>query len=77
MAMIAIPMVSFADDDIIMGDINNDGVLNFSDIPYLIELISSHVTIFDEDYQYEADFNADDCIDELDIPGFIDALAGV
>jgi len=50
------------------GDINLDGVVDFSDIPPFIALLSSG------DYQAEADLNFDDVVDFSDIAPFIFVL---
>ena len=52
----------------LLGDINLDGVVDFSDIPPFIELLSSG------DYHAEADLNFDAVVDFSDIPPFIFVL---
>ena len=50
------------------GDVNQDGVVNFSDIPSFISILKSR------DFLDEADINGDGVVDFADIPFFIDLL---
>ena len=51
-----------------LGDCNQDGVVDFSDIPAFIEVLSSG------SFLYEADCNEDGVVDFADIPAFIQIL---
>ena len=51
-----------------LGDVNLDGVVDFSDIPPFIAVLSSGI------YHAEADLNVDAVVDFSDIPPFIDVL---
>ena len=53
---------------ILLGDVNLDGVVNFSDIPPFISLL------INEEFQTEADCNGSGDVDFSDIPSFIDIL---
>ena len=53
---------------ILLGDVNLDGVVNFSDIPAFIALLQSG------EFQAEADCNGSGDVDFSDIPFFIDIL---
>ena len=53
---------------ILLGDVNLDGVVNFSDIPAFIALLQSG------EFQAEADCNGSGDVDFSDIPLFIDIL---
>ena len=57
-----------ATPEIILGDVNQDGVVNFADIdPFINVLISGG-------FQEEADANQDGVVNFSDIPAFIAAL---
>ena len=56
--------------DVILGDVNIDGVVDFSDIGPFIRLLSTG------SFLLEADINGDGMIDFSDIGGFISLLAG-
>ncbi len=51
-----------------LGDVNLDGMVDFSDIPAFITLLQSGI------YQAEADINFDGVVDFSDIPPFINVL---
>ena len=53
----------------LIGDVNQDGVINFLDIGPFISLLASN------DYLEEADINVDEVVDFLDIQPFIDVLS--
>ena len=53
---------------ILLGDVNLDGVVNFADIPPFIELLISG------EIQAEADTNEDGVVSFADIPPFIELL---
>ena len=55
--------------EIILGDVNRDGVVNFSDIPSFIESLA-----FAAIFVVEADVNQDGSVDFGDIPRFIEIL---
>jgi len=52
----------------VLGDVNLDGVISFSDIPPFILLLIA------DDFQAEADTNQNGQVDFADIPPFIDLL---
>ncbi len=52
------------------GDVNQDGVIDFGDIPAFIAVLQSGV------FNAQADCNQDSNVDFADIPFFIDILAG-
>ena len=56
--------------DVVLGDVNQDGIVNFFDIAPFIDLLAG------EDFQAEADTNGDGTVNFFDIPPFIDILAG-
>ena len=53
---------------VLKGDVNQDGIVNFLDIPPFIAALQSGV------FQAEADVNCDTVVNFLDIPAFIAAL---
>ena len=55
---------------VLIGDVNQDGVVNFSDIPSFVEVLISGV------YLQEADCNLDGAVTFSDIPPFIAILIG-
>ncbi len=64
----ASPTLGFFEDDFLLGDVNQDGVMDFSDIPSFISILQSGI------YLDEADINGDGVVDFSDIPFFIDLL---
>jgi hypothetical protein len=52
----------------LLGDVNQDGMFDFSDIPSFITVLQGGV------YLEEADINGDGVVDFADIPCFIDLL---
>ena len=56
--------------DIELGDVNQDGVVNFSDIPPFIQVLQAG------DFQIEADVDQNGEVNFSDIPSFIDVLIG-
>ena len=55
--------------DLLMGDVNQDGTVNFFDISPFIEVLA------DSEYQFEADLNCDEVVDFFDISPFIMLLS--
>jgi len=56
--------------EVLKGDVNLNGVVNFQDIPpFISELIEG-------DYQLEADCDCNDVVNFMDIPVFISILIG-
>jgi len=55
---------------LILGDVNLDGVVDFSDIPPFIAVLKAG------SFQAEADCNKSGAVDFSDIPPFIDILSG-
>jgi len=53
---------------VLLGDVNRDGVIDFSDITPFIDVLIAGV------FQEEADTNGDGAVDFSDIPSFIDLL---
>ena len=53
---------------VLLGDCNLDGVVDFSDIPSMIEVLTSG------DFLEQADCNQDTVVDFSDIPSFIEIL---
>lgn len=56
---------SFVPLEILLGDVNQDGVVNFADIPNFILILQASV------YVDEADVNQDSVVDFSDIGAFI------
>ena len=54
----------------VLGDVNQDGVVDFADIPVFIELLQSQTG----SSLPEADCNQDGVLDFADIPAFIEIL---
>jgi len=54
--------------DVVLGDVDQNGVVDFADIPPFIELLVSR------EFQAEADTNEDGVVDFSDIPPFIAIL---
>ena len=59
---------AFEFETILRGDVNGDGVVNFSDIPFFIDILRTG------GFQEEADTNGDGVVNFSDIPAFIDLL---
>ena len=55
-------------DDFLLGDVNQDGVVDFSDIPSFISVLQAG------DFLDEADINGDGVVDFSDISFFIELL---
>jgi len=64
----AAPTPGVFEDDFLLGDVNQDGVVDFSDIPSFISILQAGT------YLDEADINGDGVVDFSDIPFFIDLL---
>ena len=58
----------FESSALLVGDVNQDGVIGFDDIPSFISLLISG------DFQDEADINGDGVVNFADIPFFIELL---
>ena len=56
--------------NILLGDVNQDGVVDLLDVSSFVDLIVSG------EYQAEADVNRDGVVDLLDVAPFIDILIG-
>lgn len=65
-----VSLFAAATPDFIPGDSNQDGVVDFADIPTFIAILSSG------DFLEEADTNQDGVVDFADIPAFIAILTG-
>ena len=63
-------IVLFTEDDILLGDVNLDGVINMLDIDPFIDRLGTGT------YQAEADCNQDGVVNLLDVEPFIAILAG-
>jgi hypothetical protein len=59
----------FGSTAFLLGDVNQDGVVDFDDIPSFVSVLQSGV------YVDEADINRDETVDFDDIPLFINLLA--
>lgn len=57
-------------DDVLLGDVNLDGVVNLLDVGPFVDLIGSGT------FQAEADINGDGTVDLLDVGPFVDLLSG-
>ena len=66
---VTIRLVS-CEEDVLLGDVDLDGFVNFLDISPFLELLSS------DGFQLEADINGDGQVDFFDISPFIVLLAG-
>jgi len=60
--------VTLVEPNVLLGDCNLDGVVDFSDIPPFIAILSA------EDFLAQADCNEDEVVDFDDIPAFIAIL---
>ena len=56
--------------NVVMGDINGDGLVNLLDVGAFVELLTSG------EFQVEADINGDGSVDLLDVEPFVELLAG-
>lgn len=56
--------------DVLLGDVNLDGVVNLADIPLFVAILSSG------EFQAEADIDGDGDVTLADIPLFVEILAG-
>ena len=65
-----VALFTAAASEIFLGDANQDGVVDFSDIPAFIAILLAG------DFLEEADVNQDDVVDFADIPPFIEILIG-
>ena len=63
--------VNTADPAFVLGDINNDGVVNLLDVAGFVDLLSGA-----GDFDPAADINGDDAVNLLDVDGFILLLGG-
>ncbi len=66
----AVDDISFAEAPILLGDINLDGVINFSDISPFIAILTA------QGFQDEADIDGNGTVNFLDISPFINLLSG-
>jgi hypothetical protein len=62
--------VSYAVANLVVGDVNQDSLINLLDIEPFVELLSSGF------FQAEADINQDGLVNLLDIEGFVSLLSG-
>ena len=67
---VEIVLVECADDDVLHGDVNMDGIINLLDVAPFIAILSAG------DFQAEADVNKDGVVNLLDVPDFIDLIGG-
>ena len=58
------------DNTVLLGDVNQDGVVNLLDVSLFVDLLSSGR------FQAEADINMDGAVDLLDVALFVDLLSG-
>ena len=65
----AAPTPGDFESDFLLGDANQNGVVDFLDIPSFIVILQSGI------YLDEADINRDGVVDFLDIPQFIEVLS--
>ena len=68
--VVTVTLVS-ADPDILLGDINRDGVTDFLDIGPFIEVLAT------SGFVEEADVNQDGVVDFLDISPFVTVLTAL
>jgi len=66
---VTINFATLAAPAVLLGDVNLDGVVNFSDIPAFIAVLAAG------DYQIEADLDLSGLVDFSDIPPFIAELS--
>ena len=57
-------------EDIIIGDVNSDGILNILDIVLMVDMVLS------EQYSVVADVNADGAVNVLDVIVMVNILVG-
>ena len=57
-------------DELVLGDVNLDGVVNLLDVQPFVDLLTSG------GYQADADINQDGVVDLLDVLPFVDLLTG-
>lgn len=67
---VEIALVQCDDDQILLGDVNQDGVINLLDVEPFVQLLAN------AGFQFEADINGDGVVNLLDVAAFIDLLAG-
>ena len=70
---ISTPVLAYVvefDTPILLGDINNDGMVNLLDVSGFVELITN------SEFRPEADFDCDGSLTLLDVSGFVEALMG-
>ena len=63
-------LIVSGDDEVLLGDINLDGVVNLLDVGPFVDIITSG------DFQAEADINEDGEVNLLDVGPFVSILAG-
>ena len=63
-------LLAISGQDFLLGDVNQDGVVNLLDVQPFIELLNSST------FQEEADTNGDGVVNLLDIEPFIDLISG-
>ena len=61
---------SFPASDVLLGDVNRDGVINLLDVSPFVDVLSNG------EYQLEADCNEDGAVNLLDVGPFITILSG-
>ena len=57
-------------NNVLLGDINRDGVVNLLDVEPFVDLITNG------EFQFEGDLNGDGVVNLLDVDPFIDAISG-
>ena len=67
---VEIMLIECFDDEILLGDVNQDGEVNLLDVGPFVALLSSG------EFQAEADMNQDGSVNLLDIEMFVAALSG-
>ncbi len=58
------------EDEVVVGDVNRDGVVNLLDVAPFVDLLSNG------EFQAEADINMDGVVNLLDVDGFVQLLGG-